>query len=555
MTAMEHAERLWAGLLNLGTRRLIALGVVGVAVFAMTGLGGYFLSRPSQEILYSNLDRQDIGRIATTLKEAGISFDVNSDGNTVLVHYGETARARMLLAEKGLPNSPNAGNELFDKLGSLGLTSFMQEVTRVRALEGELARTIQLMRGVKAARVHLVMPDEGSFRRSRQPPSASVVVRTESNDDMGSSRAIRHLVASSIPGMTVDQVTVLNTDGVLLSDGGDSADAAPGRMLTLEKTVSKQIGENIRKTLTPYLGLRNFQISVATQLNTDKRQTNETIFNPDSKVERSVKTMKQNSVSQNASSQPPATVDQNIPQQQARSDDGKTSNDENSKREETTNYELSSKTVTTVSDGFAIGNISVAVLVNKTALAASLGPNATPEMVDKQIEQLKAIVASAAGASEGRGDNIRVAAVDFVDAGHDLEPTPGAPWSEVLLHQTGTMVNALTILVVAGLVIFFAVRPATRALLGNGAGGASDLDLPPLAADMSSLQLPLGDGLDGPGFAPMSMPESMVEPNLIEDLTSQPRRSPQKRLEQIVEFDEGQAAAILKQWMQQGEEW
>ena len=106
-----------------------------------------------------------MSRIGSALKEADVAFDVNADGNTVLVRYGETARARMLLAEKGLPNSPNAGNELYDKLGSLGLTSFMQEVTRVRALEGELARTIQLIRGVKAARVHLVMPDEGSFRR------------------------------------------------------------------------------------------------------------------------------------------------------------------------------------------------------------------------------------------------------------------------------------------------------------------------------------------------------------------------------------------------------
>lgn len=556
MTAMEHAERLWTGLRNLGTRRLIALGVIGLAVFAMTGVGGYFLSRPAQEILYSNLDRQDVSRIAATLKEAGIGFDVNSDGNTVLVRYGETARARMLLAEKGLPNSPNAGNELFDKLGSLGLTSFMQEVTRVRALEGELARTIQLMRGVKAARVHLVMPDEGSFRRSRQPPSASVVVRTESGDDMGSSRAIRHLVASSIPGMTVDQVTVLNTEGVVLSEGGDVADASSGRMLTLEKTVSKQIGENIRKTLTPYLGLRNFQISVATQLNTDKRQTNETIFNPDSKVERSVKTMKQNSVSQNATTQAPATVDQNIPQQQPRTDDGKTSNDESSKREETTNYELSSKTVTTVSDGFAIGNISVAVLINKAALAASLGPNATPEAIDRQIEQLTAIVGSAAGASKERGDNIRVAAVDFADAGRDLEPVGGTPWTDVLLQQTGTFINALVILVIAGLLIAFAVRPATRALLARSEVGASDLDLPPLAADLSSLQLPLGEEAGEGNFAPMAMPEpAEAEPNLIEDLTSQTRRSPQKRLEQIVEFDEAQAAAILRQWMHQGDEW
>jgi flagellar M-ring protein FliF len=193
---------------------LIALGVIGVSVFAMTGLAGYFLSRPASEVLYAGLDRQDVGRMAGALKEADIPFDVSSDGGTVLVRYGETARARMLLAEKGLPNSPNAGNELYDKLGSLGLTSFMQEVTRVRALEGELARTIQLMRGIKAARVQIVLADEGSFRRVRQPPSASVVVRADTPDDIVAAKAIRHLVASAVPGMTPAEVTVLSTDGV-----------------------------------------------------------------------------------------------------------------------------------------------------------------------------------------------------------------------------------------------------------------------------------------------------------------------------------------------------
>ena len=121
----------------------------------------------------------------------------------------------MMLAEKGLPHSSSVGNELYDKLGSLGLTSFMQEVTRVRALEGELARTIQMMRGVKAARVHIVMPDEGSFRRARQPPSASVVIRTEMSDDRTTAQAIRHLVSAALPGMTIDEVTVLNVDGQL----------------------------------------------------------------------------------------------------------------------------------------------------------------------------------------------------------------------------------------------------------------------------------------------------------------------------------------------------
>ena len=122
-------------------------------------------------------------RIGAALNEAGIPFDVNADGSAVLVRYGQTATARMLLAEKGLPQSANAGYELFDRMGSFGLTSFMQEVTRVRVLEGEIARTIQSLNGVKAARVHIVVPEEGSFRRAQHPPSASVVIRTDSPDE------------------------------------------------------------------------------------------------------------------------------------------------------------------------------------------------------------------------------------------------------------------------------------------------------------------------------------------------------------------------------------
>lgn len=547
MLGQEQIERLRANLLKLGSRRLIALAMIGFSVFAMTGLAGYFLSRPALEVLYAGLDRQDVSRIGAALKEADISFDVNSDGNTVLVRYGETARARMLLAEKGLPNSPNAGNELFDKLGSLGLTSFMQEVTRVRALEGELARTIQLMRGVKAARVHVVMPDEGSFRRTRQPPSASVVIRTEMADDVSAAKAIRHLVAAAVPGMTMEEVTVLNTEGVLLASGNDLADSAPGGMLTLERTVSQEILDNIRKTLTPYLGLRNFQISVSARLNTDKKQTNETIFNPESRVERSVKVTKQNQVSQNSSSQSPTTVERNLPQETTRADDGKQSNEESKKTEELTNYEVSSKTINTVSGGYAIDNLSVAVLVNRASLAAALGEKATPEAIEQQIRELEQVIVSAAGAHKERGDNIKISAVDFIDAGHDLEPQPPPAVAELLLRQSGNVLNAVTILIVTLLLIWFGLRPAARAIFAAPKGLAE------APAELASLESFMETELGGEARSQLPNWSAPADVNLIEDLTNNPRRSPQKRLEQIVEFDEEQAAAILKQWMHQGE--
>jgi flagellar M-ring protein FliF len=545
MYAMDQLARLWASLLSLGPRRLTALGLIGLSVFAVTGLGGYYLSRPNFEILYAGLDRQDVNAIGAALREADIRFDVNAEGNTVLVRYGQTSQARMLLAERGLPHGANAGNELYDKLGSLGLTSFMQGVTRVRALEGELARTIQTMRGVKAARVHIAMPDEGSFRRARQAPSASVVVRTESSDDAVAAKAIRHLVASAVPGMTIDEVTVLNSDGNLLASGDDLNDVAPGRMLSLEKTVSSEIQDNIRKTLTPYLGLKNFQISVAARLNTDSKQTNETIYNPESRVERSVRVVKQNQTSQNSSAQTPTTVTQNVPQAKGAAEDGKQSNEENQKREETTNYELSSKTITTVSGGYSLENLSIAVLINRASLTASLGDKATPDAVDKQLLELEKLISTAAGVRKDRGDSIKLTAVDFIDPGHDLEPVSGPGIVEILAHQTGTAVSALAIVGVALLLMWFGLRPMMKVLLeqpetmqtispellatenfGGGASNRSD--------DMNELT-------SGP------------DAGMIEDYGNRQKNPSQKRLEEMVDLDEGHAASILKQWMREPE--
>ena len=166
MNLQEQLQNLLASLARLGWRRLAALGLVGATVFLIVGVAGYYLSRPSQEVLYAGLDRQDVSGIGAALTEAGIAFDVSSDGTTILVRYAQTAQARMLLAEKGLPHSTNSGYELYDKLGSLGLTSFMQDVTRVRALEGELARTIQTMNGVRAARRALVGQHDVHARRA-----------------------------------------------------------------------------------------------------------------------------------------------------------------------------------------------------------------------------------------------------------------------------------------------------------------------------------------------------------------------------------------------------
>ncbi len=296
--------------------------------------------------------------------------------------------------------------------------------------------------------------------------------------------------------------------------------------------------------MTPFFSFTNFQISVAARINTDKRQTDETVFDPDSRVERSVRVVRSNETSQNSSNQPATTVTQNLPPDKTESDNGKQSNEENQKRDQTTNYEVSSKTIQTISGGFEVEHISVAVLVNRASLIASLGGKPSDDAINKQLADLEQIIASAAGASPSRGDTIKISAVDFVEAGRDLAPVPPPTWQEILLRQTGTAINGVVILLVAFLGLWFGVRPVVKALspssgIGAPAGylGADDIVLPE-----PSLQMPEGMPMFS-GMAP--------DPNLIEDLTDNNKRTPVKRLEQIVEFDEQQAVNILKLWMRQ----
>ncbi len=548
---MDHVTLVLDNLKGLGSKKLTALALVFGLIVTVVLAGTYYLSRPNEETLYAGLERDDLTRIGSVLKESGIAFDVNPEGNAILVPYGQTARARMLLAERGLPQSANTGYELFDKVGALGLTSFMQEVTRVRAIEGELARTIQLMRGVKAARVHIVMPDEGSFRRPKQPSSASVVIRTEGPDDSSAAQAIRHLVASAMPGMTIDQVTVLNTDGMILSaTDGDPSEAVPGKTLALEKSVAKDIQDNIRRTLTPYLRLPNFQVSVRARVNTDRRQINETIYDPESKVERSTRTVKETAQSQNASNSSPTTVQTNVPQQNPQSSDGKQSNDESRKSEELTNFEVSTKTVTTVSGGYTIENIAIAVLINRAALAEAGRPAPSSEIVERQVKEIEQIVASAAGIKRDRGDVLKVSAVDFSFNEHEMSPVESPGFLETLSHYLGTVINAATVLVITALLVFFGLMPATRALLVEAPQATVGVEAPPL------LGIDSEPSSDGEGFIPQMNAPTLA---LNSDLDAFPgmmglgRVSARQKLEQLIEVDEMQAASVLKRWMRSDE--
>ena len=251
--------------------------------------------------------------------------------------------------------------------------------------------------------------------------------------------------------------------------------------------------------------------------------------------------VKENNTVNNSTSQAPTSVAGAVPQEKpaASAADAKSSTTDNSKREELTNYELSSKVVTTVSGGYGIDHLSIAVLVNRTALANPKGGSAATQLAD-----IEALVNSAAGLRKERGDTIKVLAADFAEAGHDLDPIPSPGILDVLMRQSGTAINALAVVVVAILLVVFGIRPLTRVLRPAEEPAAMALAA---AVPVPALEAPATEIATGPQII-----EARPEASLIEDVTSRPRRSPQRRLEQMVEFDEDQAATILKQWVARG---
>ncbi|MBU2583351.1 MAG: flagellar M-ring protein FliF [Alphaproteobacteria bacterium] len=535
----EQLSLLFSSLQQLGARRLGALGAVGLAVVLAVGIGTYYLSRPPMEVLYSGLESQDVGRISAALERAGVTFDVSAEGKSIFVAYGNTARARMLLAQQGLPSGASSGYELFDQLGSMGLTSFMQEVTRVRALEGEISRTVQSMEGIQAARVHLVLPDPGSFRRKQRPPSASVVVRlVGAPGAFHGTPAIRHLVAAAVPGMTLEQVSVLSTEGSVLAAAGDDSSAAPQNMLELEKSMSDQIEEAAGHTLAPFLGLGNYRVSVSIRLNTDKKQTSEQTFDPESRVERSVKVVREEGKTENRASNSAVGVEENIPVEEGDATTGDQSRRQEERREELTNYELNSRRVETESNGYRVEAMTMAVLVNRKRLIESLGGSPAEAEITQRLDELSKIVSAATGLKDERGDRIEVSAIDFLADGDGLQPIAGLSILDHLLRNIPTIINAFAVLAVIAVVLQFGLKPALQAIAQSP---------PPIAlesADGSPQAAALPNGVQGEALtgdlARLRGPESSA------------RMTPRVRLEKLVEIEEEQIVEVLKQWIRKG---
>lgn len=447
---------------SLGWKRLSILGGTGIALLLVLLVGLNVLTSRDYISLYRDLSPADAGRIIETLEQAGIPARADVSGTAVSVPSDAMAAARMELAGAGLPGDGTPGWELFDDASGLGMNSFMQRVNRLRALEGELARSIQTIDGIDAARVHLVLPEREPFSRERPRPSASVIVRGSREVSTRSARSIRALVASAVPDLAGSQVTVLSGTGeTILADDGEAGSEAS--LQSARAQIEDRLGQRISQILTARVGAGNARVQVSVDLSTEREVLQQRTYDPDQRVVRSTETREESTQDQRATGE--VGVADNIPAALADDVPRGNTNSSNSTNE-IVNYEIGGTTSEIVREPGEVQKISVAVLVNGIYNVADGGDVAYKERDEAELKRLEALVRSAIGFDETRGDSVEVVSLRFMDYSMDVgEPIVGGFMTSVS-ENMGTLLRGLFALALVGAVLFFGVRPTLNRILG-----------------------------------------------------------------------------------------
>lgn len=305
-------QNLLGFLKGLGAARLMAMIAVTVALVGFFAFVIMRVSQPQMTTLYTDLSVEDSSSIIKELERQGIPFEMRNDGAILLVPKDKVTRLRMKLAEGGLPKGGGVGYEIFDKSDALGTTSFVQNINHLRALEGELSRTIRAIDRVQAARVHLVLPERPLFSREAPEPSASIVLRVRGALEPQQVRAIRHLVASAVNGLKPQRVSIVDEAGQLLADGSASGEQVEGatsdeRRAAFEKRMRNQI-EGI---VSSVVGSGRARVQVSADFDYNKITQTSDKFDPEGRVLRSSQTREESAATSAADGQ--VTVNNELP--------------------------------------------------------------------------------------------------------------------------------------------------------------------------------------------------------------------------------------------------
>lgn len=456
-------DALLTRLKSLGTTKLMLFGGASLGVLSLLIMLLVQMGQSPMSLLSNDLSPQETSKVLEQLGSQSITFEVK--GNAVYVADTELLRARMFLAESGVPTGSAIGYEIFDKSDVLGTTSFVQNVNLVRALEGELARTIQTIKQISHVRVHIVMPERKIFSKEKRKPSAAVALRMRGGNQLsdGQVQAIRSLISSAVPELKMDDVSVLDDRGVLLASSTDKNGRnipreAEERRIVYEARLSRMIESLFEQSL----GAGNVRAEISAELDYDQITEQSEVFDPNGQVVRSAQAVSDENQSKGSSTKPTSVQEEMPNVQQNRGDSGGPSSDAK-RTEETTNYEISKKVKTAVKELGRVKRLSVAVVINGIYDKNDQGEESYKERSEEEMEKYKSLIKAVVGYKEERGDVVDVVNLRFQKTpDQDIEEQGLLPQlsEKSTLHLLELGLLAILLLVL----FFFGVRPYLMSL-------------------------------------------------------------------------------------------
>lgn len=545
-------ETIGQALKNIGPGRIAIVGGVFLGLMIFFILFVTRFTSPSMEVLYSDLDTADSTRITAQLQTMGAKYQLKQGGKEILISAKDVTRVRLELAEQGMGGSV-LGYELFDKSEAIGATSFMQNVNYIRALEGELSRTIESLNSVKGARIHLVMPKRELFSRKKQEPSASVFLRMRGATRLSSEQisAVQHLVAAAVPSLTPKHISVIDNKGKLLAGGFEDTDgmgAVSSKIDEKNRILENRLAKTLEELIEKSVGFGHVRAEVNAEMDFDRISTNEERYDPEGQVVRSTQSIEETSSSKDSDGSPSVTVGTNLPDANQDSGDNQSSSAAENRTEETVNFEISKKVINHIREAGTIKKLSVAVLVDYEHKLNEEGVRTAIKRSPENMELLANLVKGAIGYDADRGDQIEIVQMVFKDSinvEEQLDQFFGLSKNDLL-----RVAEMLVLGIVALLVILLVIRPLiSRAFEANTAAAQAESER--LLADQS----PDAPALAGPGgvlaTSDMDVEEEFEELIDIDRVEGRIKASSVKKIGEIVDKHPEAALSLIRTWMYQ----
>lgn len=539
------------------TLRSLGPGRLGIMLTVAASTIAFFiyltsrLATPDLALLYADLDAQDSGQIVSRLEQMEVDYKVGRDGSQIYVPSDQVGRMRVAMAEDGLPTGGSVGYEIFDRSEGLGTTKFVQNINHLRALEGELARTIRTISRVKKARVHLVLPERQLFTRDRQTPTASIMITTQGAQRLEKRKvmAIQHIVAAAVPGLKPSMISIVDNMGTLLARGGDESDSAATGSNAEDMRIAYQtrLVRIIEDLLERSIGIGNVRAQVTAEMDFDRITENSEIYDPDGQVVRSTQTIEETSGTSDAQNLLPVTVAGNLPDAILPGAEGAASSSNTERIEETVNYEISKVIKTHVRESGVVRKLSVAVLINGKVGVTAEGEATYEPRSEEELTQLTALVRSAVGYDETRGDTVEIINMRFIDPTAGLSDEDGGSFFDFGGGQLMRVAEVLVLGVVAVLVLLLVVRPLIGRVIEGG------MEAPRLTDQTGGYQPALaGPQTEQAALGPTKSEAAAEEIDQMIDISKvegRVRASSVKKIGEIVDKHPDEAVAIIRNWL------